>query len=188
MAVQIGVIAEEENDVEVLYEITCKLISENTFSFKKFIGHGCGKLRRKCSPWAENLIRRGCNHLVVIHDRDNNDETTIRRCLDNSVKDKGFIGYIILIPIQEIEAWLLSDPSALKQAFKMKKNPKVPALPESVNNPKEHLKKLIWNTCQKRYINTIHNKRIAAEIRLNKLNVCMSFHPYPNFINTLNQN
>ena len=44
----IGVIAEEVNDVEVLYEMTCKIVSENSFSFKLFVGHGCGKLRRKC--------------------------------------------------------------------------------------------------------------------------------------------
>ncbi len=71
---RIGIIAEEASDVEVLYELTCKLMNENMFSFKKFIGHGCGKLHRKCTAWAENLLLRGCSHLVVIHDLDNNDE------------------------------------------------------------------------------------------------------------------
>lgn len=43
---RIGVIAEEASDIDVLYELTCKLTKENMFSFKRFIGHGCGKLRK----------------------------------------------------------------------------------------------------------------------------------------------
>jgi hypothetical protein len=54
-SIKIGVIAEESNDVEVLYEYTGKLIPANTFSFAQFVGHGCGKLRRKCRAWAGEL-------------------------------------------------------------------------------------------------------------------------------------
>lgn len=42
---QIGVIAEEHNDVEVLEEITAKIISKNKFSFKSFVGHWSAPLR-----------------------------------------------------------------------------------------------------------------------------------------------
>ena len=50
-AVRIGVIAEEKNDIDVIYELTCKIIKENQFSFSHFIGHGCGKVRKKCNAW-----------------------------------------------------------------------------------------------------------------------------------------
>ena len=39
---RLGVIAEEYNDIDVLYEYTAKLIAENSFRFLPFVGHGCG--------------------------------------------------------------------------------------------------------------------------------------------------
>jgi len=183
MGVDIGVIAEEQNDIDVLYQLTCKLTLESNFSFSRFVGHGCGALRRKCRAWSHNLIQRGCNHLVVIHDLDNNDEDSLREELEKSVRGIAFTGYIILIPTYEIEAWLLSDPLALKQTFNMKKLPNTPKHPETIRNPKEYLRDIVWKYCQKHYINTIHNKRIATATRIDKLSVCCSFSPYPDFIN-----
>lgn len=182
MGVKIGVIAEEYNDIDVLYEFTCKITSESNFSFSKFVSHGCGKLKRKCRAWSHNLIRRGCSHLVVIHDLDNNDEDRLRTELEDSVSDIAFIGHLILIPVYEIEAWLLSDPLALKQTFGMNRVPNVPAHPETVRDPKEHLRDIVWRYCKKHYINTIHNKRIARETRIDRLSVCCSFLPYPEFV------
>jgi len=182
MAVKIGVIAEEYDDIDILYELTCKLASENEFSFTKFVGHGCGKLRRKCTAWSHNLVKRGCSHLVVIHDFDSNDEHSLREELEESVRGIAFTGHLILIPVYEIEAWLLSDPLALKQTFSMSKTPKVPAHPERVRDPKEHLRDIVWKHCKKYYINTIHNRKIASEIRIERLSVCPSFSSYPEFV------
>lgn len=182
MAVKIGVIAEEHNDVDVLYEFTCKLTSESNFSFSKFVSHGCGKLRRKCRAWSHNLLRRGCSHLVVIHDLDNNDEDSLRNELEDSISGVAFTGHIILIPVYEIEAWLLSDPLALKQTFGMNKVPDVPKHPEAVLEPKEYLRDIVWKYCKKHYINTIHNKRIARLTKIEKLSTCHSFAPYPEFL------
>jgi hypothetical protein len=178
----IGVIAEENNDVEVLYELTRKLTDDHAFSFKKFVGHGCGALRRKCRAWAVNLLRRGSTHLVVLHDLDMNDENQLRSELEHCVQDIGFEGYVILIPIREIEAWLLGDARALKSVFNMSKMPKVPTNPEAIERPKEKLRDIVWKAASKRYVNTIHNSRIAAACRISRLLVCKSFRPYPKFI------
>ncbi len=182
MGVKIGVIAEEYDDIDVLYELTCKLTSESNFSFNRFVGHGCGKLRRKCRAWSENLIHRGCSHLVVMHDLDNNEEDCLRKELEDSVSGIAFTGHLILIPVHEIEAWLLSDPLALKQTFSMNKTPKVPAHPEAVRDPKEYLRGIVWKYCKKHYINTIHNKRIARATRIERLSACRSFSSYPEFL------
>jgi len=179
---RIGVIAEENNDVEVLYELTRKLTDDHAFSFKKFVGHGCGALRRKCTAWAVNLLRRGSTHLVVLHDLDTNDENQLRSELEHCVQDIGFDGYIILIPRREIEAWLLVDGKALKSVFSMSKIPKVPTNPEEIERPKEKLRDIVWKAAAKRYVNTIHNPKIAAESRISKILVCKSFRPYPQFI------
>jgi hypothetical protein len=126
----IGVIAEEVNDVDVLYELTCKIIDESTFAFKKFVGHGCGTLRRKCGAWADILLARGCTHLVVIHDLDRNDESVLRSQLEDSVKNVKFEGYVILIPVREIEAWLLYDEKAIQNVFNIAKCTKLTNNPE----------------------------------------------------------
>jgi hypothetical protein len=180
---RIGVIAEGTSDVEVLYELTSKLIDGGTFSFKKFVGHGCGKLRRKCTAWAENLIGRGCTHLVVLHDLDGNTEDKLRTELTDFVCGVGFNGFVILIPVREIEAWLLVDPVALYSVFGMSRAPNLPSKPEAIPHPKEKLRDIIWRSCKKYYVNKIHNKKIAAAIRVNKVKkLCRSFRPYPEFI------
>ena len=179
-AVQIGVIAEEQNDVDVLYEFTSKLIAENKFKFSKFVGHGCGMLRRKCGAWAKNLASRGCTHLVVMHDLDNRNEAELRRELCDAIKK--FDNSLILIPILELEAWLLCDAVAIKKTFGVTKHLKTPANPERVVNPKEKLRDIVYKSCKKRYINTIHNKKIAAAIQVKHLKACSSFSSYPNFI------
>lgn len=178
----IGVIAEEVNDVEVLYEFTCKLVEENKFSFKKFVGHGCGKLRKKCTAWAKDLMRRGCSHLVVIHDLDEFNESSLRTELTNSVHHINFDKYVILIPIKEIEAWLLTDATALKTVFNMSKLPNLPKSPELLQDPKQSLFEIVYKDVKKRYVNTIHNKNIAAEIRLSNMKNCRSFQPYTAFM------
>ncbi len=182
MAVHIGVIAEEQNDIDVLYQLTCKLVAENSFSFHKFIGHGCGKLRRKCKAWGKNLIWRGCTHLVVMHDLDGGDESKLLKELNQAIESLSCDGSLILIPIQEVEAWLLCDASALKEVFNMKKKPKVPAEPERIRKPKEHVRDLVQRSCGKYYVNTIHNAKIAAEIGITSLKACGSFRPYRKFL------
>jgi len=184
MAVNIGVIAEERNDIDVIYELTCKLAPENSFTFSTFAAHGCGRLRNKCRAWSKNLTQRGCTHLIVIHDLDSEDQNALRAELENSVMDIDFSGRIILIPVFEIEAWLLSDPLALQQAFNMRKSPNIPQNPETIPHPKEYLRNIVWKYSKKRYINTIHNKRIASVLRIDKVSLCSSFTPYPTFVST----
>ena len=181
---RIGVIAEDYSDLAVLYQLTNKLIESRRFSFKhKFIAHGCGILRRKCKAWAENLLQRGCKHLIVLHDLDTYSESELRKELERYIRGIGFKAYLILIPIREIEAWLLVDPSALQKAFGMSKLPKVPNTPELIVDPKKKLREIVWKNAEKRYANNVHNSKIAELIQIGKLNrKCRSFQPYPIFI------
>jgi hypothetical protein len=179
---QIGVIAEEHNDVEVLEEITAKIISKNKFSFKRFVGHGCGKFRRKCGSWAQNLLDRGCSHLVILHDLDVNDESKLRKDLQEQVRGIRFKGCIVLIPVHEIEAWLLADPEAICKTFNFRRVFKLKKNPELIIRPKEELRDLVWKHGQKRYLHTIHNRKIAKNIKIRRLNACSSFIPYPKFV------
>ncbi len=184
---EIGIIAEEYSDLDVLHELTAKIVDVRRFSFgRKFIAHGCGKLRKKCRVWAEILIKKGCRHLIVLHDLDNNSQDELRTFLNRSVADLNFSGYIILIPKHEIEAWLLVDANALKKVFGMSKMPSVPSSPELILEPKEKLEEIVRKYSGKQYFNSIHNRIIAnrLEIRLLKRK-CLSFADYPSFINRI---
>lgn len=182
MATQIGVIAEEKNDIEVLYQLTCKVIDEKSFRFSKFVGHGCGKLRRKCRAWAQDLLIRGCTCLVIMHDLDKKDVNGLRQQLEKAIEHLRYDASLILIPIEELEAWLLCDAHALKCVFRMKQPPKIPKHPEQIVSPKEYLKSLVKKNCKKNYINTIHNKMIASNMTIANLQSCPSFSPYPEFL------
>lgn len=180
---KMGVIAEEMNDIEVLYELTAKIIRENSFSFKHFIGHGCGTLRRKCRAWAENLTQRGCTLLVVIHDLDKRNESELRKELEAAIEGLKFRQSVVLIPIEEIEAWLLCDPNAIQSVFNMRKVPSIPARPERISDPKEFLSALVMKNSKSRYLNTIHNRKIAAQLALDSIvRRCPSFLGYPKFL------
>lgn len=179
---RIGIIAEDRSDIAVFKAITNKLTNRGQLSIKPFVAMGCGKLRRKCAAWALNLIQSGCSYIVIVHDLDKNDEVTLRDNLTKKIAEVNIRKYIILIPIREIESWLLADPEAIRSVFNFKKAPKVPKHPETLLNPKEHLRDLIWSSGHKRYLNTAHNDKIAEKLSLARLDVCPSFKPYPEFI------
>lgn len=181
-AIKIGVIAEENNDVEILYQYTAKLIAENRFTFSQFVGHGCGKLRQKCRAWADNLLQRGCKSLVIMHDSDGGDENALRQELDKSIKGIGATCLVVLIPIQEAEAWLLADPNAISKVFKMQKVPRISKHPETIKNPKEFLGDIVEKGSKSHYVNTVHNQKIAAEQAIETLDRCPSFSRYQEFI------
>jgi hypothetical protein len=179
---KLGIIAEDYSDVAILKHLTTKLLRSKKVGFKQFVGHGCGKLRRKCRAWADNLIRQGCSWIVVAHDLDQNNETLLRTQLENEIACVAETDRIVLIPIREIEAWLLFDANAICAAFKERACPHLPSSPESLIDPKKELGEIVWHYYKKEYMSTIHNELIAQNISLNKLCRARSFSKYPLFI------
>ena len=183
MSTHIGVIAEDDSDVETLYELTCKIAREDSFKFRKFVGRGCSKMRRKCAPWARNLRERGCDHLVVVHDLDDRAESSLRAELEAMIPAVGFRSALILIPIREIEAWLMCDRPALKKVLGSSRLPDLPANPESIEDPKSELAQRIKVAGGGPYVHTIHNKKIAQECDVDSIEKrCDSFRPYVGFV------
>jgi len=179
---RVGLIAEEESDVEVLKTLTSKAAQNKSIGYDRFLGHGCSKLRAKCASWADQLLKRGCRYVIVCHDLDKFEETELRRSIEASLGALKTSRRLILIPVREIEAWLLSDPRAIMLTFGEHREPRCPGLPESVMDPKKTLERIIWSTFHKRYVNTIHNGKIASHMRLSTLRKCASFSPHPRFV------
>jgi hypothetical protein len=179
--VKIGVIAEDKSDVAVISALTLALLAPHQIGFRGFVGDGCGKLRRKCAAWADVLVREGFNWIIVVHDLDENREGELRALLTAAVNSAEPRAYVVLLPKREVEAWLLYDAAAIASAFREAKRPKLPANPESLDDPKKFLSDLIRKTYCKTYLNTIHNQIIAKHIDVASLRACQSFSPHRPF-------
>jgi hypothetical protein len=182
MIMQLGVIAEDQSDVDVLQLVVQKL-TKKTFTIQKFVGHGSGKILGKCRAWADNLHQRGCDRLVLIHDLDNKNRDALRNTLNVALTPCPVAQHVIVIAIQEIEAWLLADHVAVTQALSLKRPVGKIANPETIIRPKEYLRDLVYQRSGKsmRYINTVHNKLIAAKVSVKNLRRCTSFVPLEEF-------
>lgn len=182
-----GIIAEDDSDVAVLRELTLSLLKPHSVGFKRFVGDGCGKLRRKCGAWARNLVQQGCPWIVVVHDLDVYDEQQLRAALTAAVAPAAAKASVVLIPKREIEAWLLYDGPAIAAAFRQQQAPRLPGNPESLRDPKKHLEDLIWRRYGKDYLNTGHNALIAHHINVQNLRRAGSFTSHFAFVATVKQ-
>jgi hypothetical protein len=183
--VPLGIIAEDNSDVEVLKEIALAILRPKKCGVKRFVGNGCGRLRKKCGAWAEILVRQGCPWIIVAHDLDQNNEGKLRSELEHAIANVNARVTVVLIPIREIEAWLMYDSDALRIVFNGQRNPRLPGDPESIHDPKKSLRNLVWQAFKKDYVSTIHNGRIASRIDLNQLKKAKSFTRYPPFLNKI---
>jgi hypothetical protein len=135
----IGLIAEDDSDVGVMRAIIQTLSRNQRFKIKKHLGRGSGRIVGKCKQWAIDLKNRGCRHLILVRDLDGiplqQRQTELRKALGTCPIPR----HAIVIPIHEIEAWLLSDNVAIKHALKLALLPKEIANPETIRDPKSKL-------------------------------------------------
>jgi hypothetical protein len=183
---RVGIIAEDESDVQVARELILKFKSKNSFCIKHFLGHGCGKIRHKCATWSKQLYLKGCSVLILLHDLDRNNKKQLREDIEKALYPCPISENIIVIPVEEIEAWLMCDVNALKKTFSIKKSFKLPNNPESIVSPKEKLEQIIWiySGKTKRYLHTQHNAVIAKNIPVAALQKCPAFHDFAKFVKT----
>ena len=181
---RLGIIAEDDSDVDVVKVLASKVLPRQTLVVRSFVGRGCGKLRSKSRYWASSLREQKCSILVLVHDLDTARLATLRAQLAEALDPSPIANSVIVIPVHEIEAWLLSDSVAIRRAFHLKKPVPKTANPESIPRPKERLEHVVYATSRKtkRYVNTLHNGRIAAELDLNLVRRCPSFLLLENFL------
>jgi len=175
---RVGLIAEDESDVEALKELIKRITGKQNIGFKHFVGRGCGKIKRKADDWAKQLKSKGCKVLILIHDLDKNNFNELYKTINDNIHPYVIAETLISIPIEEMEAWFLSDESGLKKALNLKKNTKVYHHPETIKSPKEVLGREIEKASNdtKIYLNTKHNTLIAKTISIDTMKKkCNSF-------------
>ncbi|TSC60263.1 MAG: Uncharacterized protein LiPW15_141 [Parcubacteria group bacterium LiPW_15] len=184
---RIGIIAEDESDFESSKILIRRLTKKKNLDFRKSLANGCGRLKRKAPTFAVDLKNRGCDLLILMHDLDKNNLEKLRTELGKLLRGNPFPKYFVCIPIEEIEAWFLSDPATIKKVFKLKRTPKVGDEPESIDSPKEKLGEYVYSCSgnEKKYINTHHNAQLASQVSLDLIRKkCGAFNELCNFILT----
>ncbi len=182
---KVGLIAEADSDVSTIRIFIHRISKDKKIGTEKFTGDGCGKITKKCNSWAKVLKDKGCSLLLIIHDLDKKNLKKLKYEIEAALCPCAISSYIIVIPIQELEAWLLSDPENLKKSMSLKRIPKISTNTESIDSPKEHLGKIIFQSSdrEKDYMNTKHNVKIAQTISIDIIkDKCPSFIPFYDFI------
>jgi len=184
MSKKIGLIAEDESDSQVIRAIIAKMVPLRKFKLVPVHGRGCGKIRGKCKHWAGNLLARGCKYLIIVQDLDCKSLNDLKEELKNALSPCPIADYVVVIPVQTIEAWLLSDVDAIQKALNLQARPNDVPGPEGLLDPKAKLRDVIYFSSQKtkRYVNTVHNGKIATQANLDRLQTCQSFLPLQTFV------
>jgi len=184
----IGIIAEDDSDVECVKHFVRRIHPGRPIGFKKFVGQGCGKISRKANAWAKVLKLQGCNAIILLHDLDRNNKTDLYDKITKAFLPSPVKNHFICIPIEELEAWLLSDEVAFNSVFNITRTNYLPLHPETVPSPKEFIRKTVRRETNKKvdYINTKHNSKLAECVNINMLSgKCMSFQELKGFVDTI---
>ncbi len=170
-AAHVGIIAEDQSDIEVLKQLGIKISGRN-FSVSQHYGKGCGSIKTKTLGWCKAFEKKGCKAVVLVHDKDDKDANQLRQDLEAILAASAMKKCYVTIPTEELEAWLLSDMPAIKKALNLEKEPKEIHHPETISSPKEHLGGLVTSHSKNKskfYVNTEHNGLIAKEIAISTI-------------------
>ena len=184
---RIGIIAEDESDVESAKVLIRRISARTDLDFKRNIGNGCGRIARKCHGWAKDLRDRGCTHLILIQDLDSTDSEELSKLTEKlkaAISPSPIPSHLICIPVEELEAWWLSDPNAIKVALELDAMPRVEDHPEVIASPKEYIDCIVrrCSANKKQFLNTKHNPKIAANLNFVNAKSCESFKPFFDFV------
>jgi Domain of unknown function (DUF4276) len=180
-----AVLAEDKSDADSLVEIIKKLLDDPSATVRQKGFSGCGELCRKASSYILHFAEQGATRFIICHDSDGNPPDEIRAKVRKALSGKaGKLKHcLIVVPVQEIEAWLIADEEAIKKvipSMKLKSQGK----PEGIASPKE------WLINQSRkgrsrplYDPPTYNVKIAKELNTEKVSKkCPSFSELADFV------
>lgn len=179
-----AILAEDDSDRDSLKTLV-RRIAENpslTVLGKGF--GGCGALQKNVCRFIDLFRSKGATHFVICRDADGPhakpryDE--LCNTLSGSITNED--AACIVIPVQEIEAWLIADPMAISSTIKSLRIKEVPH-PEHISKPKAWLVRQAQRLSKPKYAPRTHNPRIAEYLNINQvLNKCPSFQPLVDFV------
>ncbi len=171
-----GLVVEGRYDQAVLKELIQKCAPDHV----EVIGRPCGdvgKLMRRFPGFLQEFRYRGdVNKALVVRDAGKKDPKKIKSRMEVMISNRNYPFPVkLLVIVQELEAWLLADESAIssvtqKQVARIQN-------PENVTDPKERLKRLL-SEARISYTDEIA-RRIAANTKVDTVESrCPSFKKF----------
>lgn len=180
-----GILGEDTSDVNTLKILARKIVNDPSLPIKVKGYDGCAEMLRKGAAQLRLFRSLGCRRMIVCYDADGPDPSGRHAVVERQIIRESQIEEpcCILIPVQELEAWILADVEAVTRIWKSWK-PKPILNPERIDSPKEHLERLSRDEKRhQRYHHAIHNERVAEFLDLAKVHQkCPSFRPLVQFM------
>jgi len=181
----IAVLGEDDSDVEMLKHLIWKLTGSKSIQIKTKGYRSKGAVFVKGRRDIETFAKLGSKFFIVCVDSDGEDVMELRRRMTGDLLPATEIGKrsCCVIPVQEIEAWILADLKAVTKVI-TSWNPKHVKNPESIPSPKEYLEKLSKAENKRpRYSHATHNEKVANHLDISILDrSCPSFKIFSDFI------
>ena len=182
-----AVLAEDISDADVISAIIKAIKNDLSVTVLKKGYGGAGQLFKQGSEQIRAFRNaKACRKFIVCYDSDGfNAAERKDRIIKEIIRPSGVeANFCALVPIQEIEAWFLSDLSAVKKVFPRFDSTNSVVNPESVLDPKEYLRRNIGKLEPRpKYVNAIHSPQIAAKLNFPLVKAkCKSFEPLFDFV------
>ena len=181
-----GILGEDNSDVAMLKVLVRRLANDKSLPVKGKGYGGAGEMLRKGAKQLD-LFKAlySCERFIVCHDADGPDPGPKKILVDERiVKPSGVANACcILVPVQELEAWILADIECAINIF-TSWQPAPIQNPEKIVSPKEYLEKLSRDSKQRpRYSHAVHNEKMAKHLDLDKVqNKCPAFSELVEFV------
>jgi hypothetical protein len=184
----IGVLGEQSSDCEFIEVMIKRISRQSKMRFAKKSFDGCGNLLREGAKHLKNLAAAGVSQFIVCIDADGKEvserQAEVRtRIFDAASFKQEECNAAIVVPVQEIESWILANASAFNKPFPTW-NLKDHKKPESIQDPKRVLEKSTqMHNGRPRYSPKTHNRVAAEHLDIGKLcEVCPSFKNFHAFV------
>lgn len=175
-----GVIGEDRSDVETLKVIIRKLAKNENVQIKSKGYGSCGEMLRKGATQLKAFEKLNCTRFIACYDSDRATAKDRKKELIEKVFTPAALSgeCCALVPIQELESWILADLKAVTNVIKSWRPENEEKNPEKINDPKEYLEKLSRKNHRPLYSHATHNPIVAKYLDLDKVHErCISFHP-----------
>lgn len=181
----LAIFGEAKSDTEMLKVLVRRLAGDSKLPVKPKSYTSCSHLVRKIKGDLIAFERLGYSRFIICYDADGPNPNPRYDQMKKIVKDSGVSSCCILIPVEEIEAWILADVKAVTKLFpSWFPPPKIISSPESVTDPKETLIRLSRISGKKPLYDYVNdNHRIAHHLDLERVfKLCPSFVPLREFM------
>ena len=180
-----GILGEDPSDVATLKVLVRRLVGDESLPIKVKGYSGCAQMLRKGARQLHVFSNLGCTRFIICHDADGPDSEPNRERVKSKIINPSRISndYCIVVPVQELEAWILADIECATNIFSSWL-PKAIQNPESISSPKEHLEKLSRASSHRpRYSHVVHNEQMAKYLDLQKVSSkCPAFRVLEEFV------